>query len=104
LNLKLLSREETLAKLQEKVNELTITTEKFREEKLKLEEELEIKDGCVVDLKARLKEAEDQHQEEIACLQQSLMNHNSLDDPNSDPTKRGNSLFSEVEERRVRGT
>jgi len=87
---------------QSRVHELTQPSERQKEVVNELREEMESKDQCISQLQTRMREVEAEHQDEIMILQQNIMMQHRVDEEVIDPSKRGNSLFSELEERRAR--
>ena len=88
---------------QSKVHHLTQLTEKQKVHINELKEDIESKDQCIAQLQSRMREMDGERQEAILQLQQTVMMQHKASEEVEDPTKRGNSLFSEVDQRRVRG-
>lgn len=87
---------------QSKLHHFMQLTDQQKESIAELTEEIDSKDVCIGQLQSRMREIEAERAEEEA-LAQALQAHNHISEEEaSDPNKRGNSLFSELEERRVR--
>jgi hypothetical protein len=92
-----------LEKQQSKVHALTELVARQKESLGEVREESESKDICIAQLQTRMREMETQRQDAVLQLQQTLMLHHAANEDLNDPSKRGNSLFSEVDQRRVKG-
>jgi hypothetical protein len=78
-------------------------TEQQKEAITELKEEIDAKDLCISQLQTRMRDLENERAEEMALAQALQIQNHIAEDEVSDPSKRGNSLFSELEERRVKG-
>lgn len=88
---------------QSKIQILTHLSEQHKETISELRDEIESKDVCISQLQSKMRSIEAEREEEEALEQALKMQNHFAEEEVSDPSKRGNSLFSELEERRVRG-
>ena len=88
---------------QSKLHNLTRLTEQQKETITELKEEIDSRDLCISQLQTRMREIEAERAEEEALAQALQIQNHTAEDDVGDPSKRGNSLFSELEERRMRG-
>ena len=92
-----------LFRSQSKLHNLMQVTAQQKEVITELKEEIDSKDLCISQLQTRMRDLENERAEEVALAQALQIQNHIAEDELNDPSKRGNSLFSELEERRVRG-